>query len=49
MTKSASSILVPSTFVIHLVYGAQFLNVTGNELLCAMVMISPCTKMQASL
>ena len=48
MTKSkssASSIVVLSIFVIHLVNGAQFLNATGVELLCAVVMISPRTKM----
>ena len=47
MTKfksSASSIVVPSIFSIHLVNGAQFLNATC---ICgaAMTVISPVTKM----
>ena len=47
MTKSkssASSVVVPSIFVIHLVNGAQFLNdacVVG----AAVIVISPFTKM----
>ena len=48
MTKpwpSASYIVVPSIFVTHLVNGAQFFNATGVGLICAVVMISPFTKM----
>ena len=40
MTKfnsSASSIVVPSSFVIHLMNGAQRLNATEVELLCGIV------------
>ena len=47
MTKSKSSAsfnVIPSIFVIHLMNGAQFLNATGVELLCVLVMISPFTK-----
>ena len=50
MTKSkssASSIIVPSTFVIDLVNGAQFLNTTLVEA-CTLIVISPLTKMYAS-
>ena len=46
MTKSkssASSIVVSSTFVIHLVNGAQFLNATCVAG-AAMTVISPLTK-----
>ena len=47
MTKSessASSIVVPSNFVIHLVNGAQPLNDTLLTL-CPLIVISPFTKM----
>ena len=47
MTKSksaASSIAVPSIFVIHLVNGAQFLNATCATL-CTLIVILPPTKM----
>ena len=47
MTKSkssASSIVVPSIFVIHLVNGAQFLNNTGVSG-ADVTVISPPTKM----
>ena len=47
MTKSkssASSIVVPSIFVIHLVNGAQFLNATCVAG-AATTVISPLTKM----
>ena len=46
MTKSKSlalSIVVPSTFVIHLVNGAQFLNATPYAL-SPIIVISPFTK-----
>ena len=48
MTKSKSSalsVVVPSIFIIHLVNVPQFLNATGVGLLCAVVTISPLTKM----
>ena len=48
MTKSkssASSIVAPSILVIHLMNGAQLLSATGTGLLCAVVTISPLTKM----
>ena len=51
MTKpksSASSIVVPSIFVIHLVNGVQFLNATCVAP-AAVTVISPLTKMSASL
>ena len=47
MTKSkssASSIVVPSIFVIHLANGAQFLNATC-VVGAALTVISPLTKM----
>ena len=47
MTKaksSASYIVVPSIFVIHLVNGAQFLNVTRVSR-ATVTVISPLTKM----
>ena len=43
---SASSVFVPSTFVIN---GAQFLNATRVATLHATIVISPLTTMQASL
>ena len=52
MTESkstASSIVVPSIFVIHLMNGPLFLNATGVGFLWAVVMISSPTRMQASL
>ena len=51
MTKSkflTSSSVVPSIFLIQLVNDAQFLNATGVWG-AAMTVISPLTKMQASL
>ena len=47
MTKfksSASSIVVPSIFVIHIMKGAQFLNATSAPL-SPVIVISPVTKM----
>ena len=47
MTKSkssASSIVVPSIFVIHLVNGARFLNATSVTRLWPAIVISPLTK-----
>ena len=47
MTKSkssASSIIVPSIFVIHLMNGAHFLNATCVTQ-CPIIVISPLTKM----
>ena len=41
----ASTIVVPSNFVVHLINGAQFLNAAGLALLCAVVMTSHLTKM----
>ena len=52
MTKSkssASSIVVPSIFVMHLMIGAQFLNATGAGLLCVVAVVLPLTKTKASL
>ena len=46
MTKSkssASSVVVPSIFAIHLMSGVRFLNATRVALLCAVVKISPLT------
>ena len=43
--SSASSIVVPSIFVVHLMNRAQFLNATGVRLLCALVTTSSLTKM----
>ena len=37
--SSASSIVVPSIFVIHLMNGAQFVNATSVGILCAVVTI----------
>ena len=51
MTKSkfsASSFVGPTIFVMHLVNGSQFLNATCATS-CPMILISPLTKMQASL
>ena len=45
---SASSIVVSSIFVIHLVNGAQFLNATSAAW-CPLIEILPLTEMQASL
>ena len=48
MAKSkslASSIVVSSMFVIHLVNGAQFLNAASVAILRPSVVISPVTKM----
>ena len=48
MTKpksSASSIITPSNFAIHLVNCAQFFSATGVELLYAVVILSPLTRM----
>ena len=42
--SSASSFVVSSIFFIHLMNLPQFLNATGVELLCTVVMISPLTK-----
>ena len=47
--SSASPIVNLSSFVIHLVNGAQFLNATEVEILYATVMISPLTKIQESM
>ena len=43
--SSASSIVVPLIFVIHIVYGTQFLNATCVSG-AAMTLISPVTKMK---
>ena len=51
MTKSkasASSIVVPSIIVIHLVNGGQFLNVTWVTW-CPVIVMSPFTTMKSSL
>ena len=42
--SSASSIVVPSIFVIHLVNAAQFLNATGAAIFLAIVIL-PLTTM----
>ena len=42
--SSASSIVLPSIVVIHVMNGAQFLNATGVGSLCAVMMLSPITK-----
>ena len=42
--SSASSIIVPSLFVVHLINGAQFLNATYFSE-AALTVISPLTKM----
>ena len=42
--STASSIVALSVCVIHLINGAQFLNATEVVMLCAVVMISPTTK-----
>ena len=46
--SSASSIAVPSTFAIHLLNGAHFLNTTCISP-AAVIVISPLPKMKASL
>ena len=43
--SSALYIIVPSIFVIHLMNSAQILNATWVGILCAVVTISPLTKM----
>ena len=42
--SSTSSFVVPSILFIHLMNLPQFLNATGVELLCPVVMILPLTK-----
>ena len=42
--SSASSTVVPSIFVMHLMNSGQFLNATGVGLTCAVVTISPPNK-----
>ena len=51
MTKlksSASSLVIPSIFVIHLVNDTQFLSATEAALLCAVAMISLFIEIKAS-
>ena len=42
-SKSSASPIVPSIFVIHLVNGAQFLNVTSVTW-CSVIVILPLTR-----